>query len=342
MKKYAKYALTLLVSLIATVATTACRPTATGSGDGSNASTAVKKTATLSSPVKFNGDSALACIKRQVSFGPRIPGTPENARCRDYIVGQLTRHGGKNIRVQHGEAEAYTGDRFKIGNVMASFGPDIKKRVLLAAHFDTRPWADSDPDRANRKTPVTGANDGASGVAVLLEMARLFASATPPVGVDMLFVDAEDYGKATGLTSNDESWCLGTQYWAAHCPYAPDSLPRYAILFDMVGGSGAKFHREQFSDHYARNIVDKIWSAAARSGYGEQFVNETGGAVIDDHVFLNNCGIPAIDIIESKNEMTGTFPPTWHTVNDTPANISPSSLEAVGQTVINVIFNEKP
>lgn len=269
-----------------------------------------------------------------------MAGTKENAACREYIVNELTRHGAKNVRVQHGEAEAFNGDRFPIGNVMASFGPDIKDRILLVAHYDTRPWCDSDVNEENRLKPVLGANDGGSGVGVLLEIARNLGETEPNIGVDYLIVDAEDYGQSSGFSAHDSSWCLGTQYWVKHMPYAQDSLPRYAVILDMVGGIDAKFHREYFSEQNARNIVDKVWSVAARSGYESRFVNKNGGSVVDDHLFINEAGIPAIDIIESKNDGTGTFAPTWHTIDDTMENIDPASLEAAGQTVLNLIHNE--
>lgn len=294
----------------------------------------------LNVPAKFNRDSAYAYVRRQVAFGPRVSGTEENRQCRDYIVKTLDRFQAKNVRVQKGNVTAFNGDNFEIGNVMASYGPDVKDRILLVAHYDTRPWCDSDNNEENRLKPVLGANDGASGVGVLLEIARQLAQHQPAIGVDFLFVDAEDYGQSSGFSTHDSSWCLGTQNWIENMPYAPDSLPRYAVLLDMVGGLDAKFHREYYSDQRAKNIVDKVWSIADRSGYESRFVNKNGGAVVDDHLFLNDAGIPAIDIIESKNDATGTFPPTWHTVNDTMENIDPSSLEAAGQTVLNLIYNE--
>lgn len=294
----------------------------------------------LKAPVSFNRDSAYAYVRRQVAMGPRVSGTPGNMKCRDYIVSELNRHGAKNINVQTGEVKAFNGDVLPIGNIMGSYRPELKDRLLLLAHYDTRPWADSDVNEENRMEPVLGANDGASGVAVLLEIGRQLNKAEAPVGVDLLFVDAEDYGQASGFSSHDSTWCLGTQYWIENMPYASDSLPRYAILFDMVGGVGAKFHREFFSDSDARKVVDKVWSVAERSGFGDRFINKSGGSVVDDHIFLNKAGIPAIDIIETKNDETGSFAPTWHTVNDNLDHIDPSSMQAAGQTVLNLIYNE--
>lgn len=302
------------------------------------------KSATVSrqvkSPATFNRDSAYFFIRQQIAFGPRVSGTEGNRLCRDYIVSELKRHGAGNVSVQTGEVTAFTGEKLPIGNIMASYSPDKPDRILLLAHYDTRPWADSDMMEENRIKPVLGANDGASGVAVLLEIARQLNKCKPPVGVDLLFVDAEDYGQASGFSTHDSTWCLGTQYWIENMPYAPDSLPRYAILFDMVGGIDAKFHREYFSDEDASKLVDKVWAMAQNSGFGDRFINQKGGAVVDDHIFLNKAGIPTIDIIESKNASTGTFAPTWHTVNDNLGNIDPSSLHAVGQTVLNLLHNE--
>lgn len=296
----------------------------------------------LNVPAIFNRDSAFSYVRRQVSYGPRVSGTKGNERCRAYLVSELERHGAQDVKVQHGEVTAFNGDRLPIGNIMASYNPESKDRIMLLAHYDTRPWSDSDANEENRLKPVLGANDGASGVAVILEIARQLDKVKAPIGVDILLVDAEDYGQASGFSTHDESWCLGTQYWVKNMPYAQDSLPRYAVLFDMVGGLGAKFHREYFSEQKARNIVDKVWSVAARSGYESRFVNKNGGSVIDDHVFLNEAGIPAIDIIESKNDATGSFAPTWHTANDNLNNIDPASLEAAGQTILNLIYNETP
>lgn len=327
------YAAMLCIAVAATAISCKTSPN-TGHEEKTGAEKSLKK------PVTFNRDSAYAYVRRQIAFGPRVSGTPANLKCRDYIVSELTRHGAQNVSVQTGEVKAFNGDVLPIGNIMGSYRPEIKDRILLLAHYDTRPWADSDVNEENRLQPVLGANDGASGVAVLLEIGRLLNQKEAPVGVDLLFVDAEDYGQASGFSTHDSTWCLGTQYWIENMPYSPDSLPRYAILFDMVGGAGAKFHREFFSDSEARQLVDKVWSVAEQSGFGDRFINKNGGAVVDDHIFLNKAGIPTIDIIETKNDETGSFAPTWHTVNDNLDNIDPSAMQAAGQTVLNLLYNE--
>lgn len=292
--------------------------------------------------VKFDTDSAFEYIDRQVSFGPRVPGTKANDDCAQYLIDELKRHNAENVTTQKAVVTAYNGDKLPITNIMASYRPEMKKRLLLVAHYDTRPWADADYDRSHHSKPVPGANDGASGVGVILELARMMGGAQPPVGVDILFVDAEDYGQSEGFSNHDDTWALGTQYWVRNMPYHPDSLPDYGILLDMVGGIDAKFHREYFSDQLARDVVDKVWSMANASGFGERFVNMEGGAVIDDHVFINRAGIPTIDIIESNNVVTHSFNPTWHTMDDDMQHIDLQALKAVGQTMANLIYSEKP
>lgn len=334
MNRIGKATFIIVAALLITVG---CRTA--GSKDSNESNPAEKNK--IKETAIFDSDSAYAYIARQVTMGPRVPGTQANAECARFIVSELTRHGADTVTQQRASVTAFNGDVLPINNIMGRFNSKAPSRLLLLAHYDTRPWADSDPDQANHLTPVPGANDGASGVSVLLEIARQIAMTQPAVGVDLLFVDAEDYGQESGFSNHDETWALGTQYWIEHMPYDPDALPRYAILLDMVGGIDAKFHREYFSNNNARNIVDKVWGIAARSGYGSRFVNLDGGAVVDDHVYINRAGIPAIDIIESKNDVTKTFSPTWHTVNDNLDNIDRSSLKAAGQTVLNVIYSEK-
>lgn len=280
-------------------------------------------------------------VRSQVNLGPRVPGSEASRRCVEYMSSELARHGADTVLLQRGSMPAWDGKTLPLTNVMGRFNLSAPDRILLVAHFDSRPWADNDPTEEYRSRPVPGANDGASGVGVLLETARLLGTTPAKIGVDILFVDAEDYGQSSGFSHHDESWCLGTQYWTSHMPYAPDALPRYAILLDMVGGIDARFHREYYSRTSAPDIVDKVWNIAAHSGYGERFVNQDGGAIIDDHLFLNKAGIPSIDIIESMNAETRSFPSTWHTMADDMDSIDPMSLKAVGQTVANVIYSEQ-
>ncbi|MDE6310482.1 MAG: M28 family peptidase [Muribaculaceae bacterium] len=290
----------------------------------------------------FSADSAYAHIERQVSFGPRVPGSEGHKACREYIIETLRKYAADTIIVQDAEVEAFNGTVLPITNILAGFNPEVKRRVLLVAHWDTRPWADLENSRELRDQPIPGANDGGSGVGVLLEIARNFQLRDPEVGVDLLFVDAEDYGNTEGFADNTDTWCLGTQYWVKHMPYPKDApKPVYGILLDMVGGKNARFHKEMFSNQNAPNLTNRIWAEAARLGYDNIFISSPGGAVTDDHIFLSRAGIPTTDIIETLNETTGTFPPTWHTHSDNLENIDKKSLEAVGRTVLNVIYKEE-
>lgn len=219
-------------------------------------------------------------------------------------------------------------------NVMGRFNLPSPTRILLLAHWDSRPWADEDPDPANHTKPIDGANDGASGVGILLELARLMGQQAPQVGVDILLVDAED----SGTSGNDDSWALGTQYWVEHMPFRPT----YAVLLDMVGGRGATFPRELFSDVNARVLNDRIWRIAGELGLGSVFINRQGGAVNDDHLPLLRAGIPAVDIIETNHPATGSFNPTWHTLQDNIDNIDAATIGHVGQVVTALIYREKP
>lgn len=305
----------------------------------SNATDSAKNSAIGS----FSPDSAYSYIENQVAFGPRVPGSEGHDKCRDYIVESLNRFGADTVIVQEAEVEAFNGDKLPIANIVARYKSNNAKRILLVAHYDTRPWADMESKSEERSKPIPGANDGASGVGVLLEIARNLALKQPSVGVDLLFVDAEDYGNNDGFATRSDSWCLGSQYWTENMvPYTDGNLPVYGILLDMVGGRNARFHYEAFATKQAKTPTIKVWSEAEQLGYGDRFIRTVGGAVTDDHIFLTRAGIPTTDIIELNNEETSTFPPTWHTLNDDMSNIDRSTLKAVGETVLNVVYKEKP
>ena len=291
--------------------------------------------------IEFDADSAYRNIKAQVDCGPRVPGSEGHARCAQYLVDELKRYGVDTVIEQKTIVAAFNGDKLPINNIMGQINRNVEVRVLLLAHWDTRPWADQEERKEDRTKPILGANDGGSGVGVLLEVARCLNIEKPSIGVDILFVDAEDYGKMDGWGNNDVTWCLGSQYWSKNLPYESGKRPIYGILLDMVGGHDAKFHREYSSQQMARNIVNKVWTMAAASGYGDTFVNELGGSIVDDHLFVNNAGIPCIDIIESLNPATNSFNPTWHTLDDNMKNIDRKPLKAVGQTLLNLIYQEK-
>lgn len=290
---------------------------------------------------EFNCDSAYAFVDRQVAFGPRVPGSEGHKICGDYLISKLASYNPDTIMVQEATVTAFNGDRLPVRNILARFNSLALNKILLVAHWDTRPWADNDPKVENRQTPVPGANDGGSGVGVLLEIARNLAIKAPECGVDILLTDAEDYGGGKGFADYDDSWCLGTQYFVKHSPYSTVDRPSFGILLDMVGGHNARFHREFFSNRDARPVTAKVWAEAQALGYEDTFINKEGTSVIDDHVFLNRAGIPTTDIIESMNVTTGSFPATWHTVDDNMQHISRHTLDKVGKTVLNIVYKEK-
>lgn len=288
----------------------------------------------------FNADSAYKYIAEQVAFGPRVTGTEPHKAAAEYLIDKL---GGfaDTLTVQNGIVQNYKGEKLPITNIIAGFRPDMPRRIVLAAHWDTRPWADQSQGSDDRQKPVPGANDGGSGVGVLLEIARQLSQKPANVGVDIILFDAEDCGKSDGFDSAEETWCLGSQYWAEHMPYTAKNLPVYGILLDMVGGKDARFYYDLFSTQNASTPCVKIWSEAEALGHGAVFPRSVGGVITDDHIFMTRAGIPTADIIELHNEETGTFPSYWHTVHDTMDNISKTTLQAVGDVVLNVVYKEK-
>lgn len=291
---------------------------------------------------QFNADSAYRHVEAQVAFGPRVPGTEAHRRCADYLEQTLKRYGAQVTR-QETQVTRYDGKSLDITNLVGSYNPDKAARILLMAHWDSRPWADADPDEANHHTPIPGANDGASGVGVLLEAARLLGQQQPAVGVDILFFDAEDAGTPRWEEASDENdahtWCLGSQYWAS-TPHKEGYMARFGILLDMVGGQNATFYKEGYSMTYAAPVVTKVWSRAAALGYASYFVDREGGYITDDHLPVNEIlGIPSIDIVPTDTE-NGGFCPQWHTLQDDLPLIDTQTLKAVGQTVTAVVYLE--
>lgn len=283
---------------------------------------------------EFSADSAYSYVRRQTEFGPRVPNTSAHRQCGDWLESELRRHGAA-VKVQPMKLTAFDGTVLKARNIMGSYNPEAGGRLLLMAHWDTRPWADNDPDKANHTKAPDGANDGASGVGVLLEIARTLAGNAPQRGVDILFIDAEDWG-----THNDDtSWALGAEYFVRN-PITPGYRPAEAVLVDMVGGRGSQFFREYQSQANAPRLTDAVWSMAVASGFGNYFINRTGGAVTDDHVKFLQAGIPAIDIIAFDPTSPTGFPSTWHTMQDNLDNIDPQVLAAVGQTLLNYIYRQ--
>lgn len=291
---------------------------------------------------EFIADTAYESVRAQLAFGPRVPNTPAHAKCADYLVAGLKRY-TNNVTVQKGTVAAWDKTPLKFKNIIASWKPETANRIFLCAHWDSRPYADHDPDPKNRKKPVDAANDGASGVGVLMEVARQLSLNAPPVGVDIILFDVEDYGPPQDefLGNSEEFWGQGSQYWAAN-PHVPGYKARYGILLDMVGAKGATFLMEGISMDYAADIVKLVWSAGNRSGYSSYFLYEQGAYITDDHVPINKVmQIPCIDLIHlDRNSPTG-FYPYWHTTGDTFDKIDKNTLKAVGQTLLTVIFEEK-
>ena len=299
----------------------------------------------------FSADSAYQFCQQQCDFGPRTMNSKAHDDCEQWIVQKFQSY-GMTVIPQKTVLQGYDGKPLRSTNIIASYKPELSSRILLCAHWDSRPWADNDPDEANWHKPVMAANDGASGVAVMLEIARLLSSLEfrtdsvefASVGIDFICFDAEDYGYPQWETGIDpgNTFALGAQYWSAN-PHKQGYTARYGILLDMVGGQGAQFHQEVMSKHYAGSVVDKVWRAASVVGYSSFFPMKEGIGITDDHIPVNTVAkIPCIDIIPYYPFCEqSSFGPTWHTVNDDMAHIDKNTLQAVGQTVIQVLFSEK-
>ena len=296
----------------------------------------------------FNADSAYAFTKAQCDFGPRDMNSRGHDLCGEWIVSKFKEYSCK-VTTQTATLAGYDGTKLRSRNIMASINPEATTRILLCAHWDSRPWADNDPDSANWRKPILAANDAASGVAVMLELARIIGKSkdekafNKQLGIDFVCFDAEDWGTPqwADVADNADSWALGAQYWSKNLPQGYEA--RYGILLDMVGGVGAKFYREGMSMQYAPEIVKKVWRAAREVGFGSYFPKEDGGVITDDHVPVNQFAkIPTIDIIPYYADcQQSSFGPTWHTLADNMENIDKNTLKAVGKTLLQVLFTEK-
>ncbi|MCC9136359.1 M28 family peptidase [Pontibacter silvestris] len=298
-----------------------------------------EEAATVTAPT-FNADSAYKYVEKQVAFGPRVPNSQAHAATGDWIISKLREYGAE-VTVQDFQVRAFDGKMLNLRNIIASYNPGTASRVMLAAHWDTRPWADKDEN--NPDQPIDGANDGASGVGVLLEIARTMheAAQKPGVGVDLFFFDGEDYGQPDNskFPSQNDTWCLGSQYWAKN-KHVPNYRAQYGILLDMIGAENVRFAREGTSMQYAKNVVDKVWRAGNNIGYSDYFKYTKSPGITDDHYYINEmANIPMIDII-GYSEGNDYFGPYHHRHSDNMDIISRNSLKAVGQTVLHVVYNE--
>lgn len=290
----------------------------------------------------FNADSAYIYLQEQCDFGPRTMNSTAHDKCEKWIIQKFEQYGCK-VTTQKATLNGYDGTPLRSTNIIASYNPEATTRIMFCAHWDCRPWADNDPDSTNWHKPIIAANDAASGVGVMIELARILKGSSLELGVDFICFDAEDYGTPQWFEGEDpgDTWALGAQYFANNLPegYAP----RYGILLDMVGGVGAKFYREGMSMQYAPAIVKKVWNAARQVGYGSYFPKDDGGMITDDHIPVNQtANIPCIDVIPYYPDCAqSSFGPTWHTIADNMDNIDKNTLKAVGQTMVQVLFTEK-
>lgn len=289
--------------------------------------------------IEFSADSAYRYIAEQVAFGPRIPDSKAHEDCGNYLVNKMKSFGAE-VQEQKADIRAWDGKTLPMRNIIASFQPENAQRILLFAHWDCRPWSDMEETKNLQMKAVLGANDGASGVGVLMEVARQLGKAqTLPVGVDIIFFDLEDYGVPDWEKDEKDSWCLGSQYWAKH-PHKAGYTANYGILLDMVGTRNACFMWEYISKRYAPDVVQKVWNKAQELGYGQFFIQADGGILTDDHLYINTlAGIPSIDIIDFDNDRGGFFE-GWHTQHDDMSNIDKLTLQAVGNTLMHIIYSE--
>jgi Zn-dependent M28 family amino/carboxypeptidase len=273
----------------------------------------------------FSGHRAFEHLTRQTDLGPRNPGSAGWQSFQGMLAGYLDSIGVEYETQEFDYYDYMTGDTIRMVNWVAYLNKSNSKRIMVCAHYDCRPWADSDPDSAVHDLPILGANDGASGVAVLMHLAETMVTSPPAIGVDLVFFDGEDYGPRGRI----DQYLLGSAHFAHLCE---DDHYDFALLLDMVGDKDLQIYRETFSDKYAREINDKVWNAAARLGM-TQFIDSVRHEIMDDHLSLIPAGIPTADIIDFDY-------PYWHTLADTPDKCDPASLEAVGKVVLEVIYGE--
>ncbi len=289
----------------------------------------------------FNADSAYYFTEKQVAFGPRVPNTKAHEMCSEYLVSVLQKY-CKDVKVQSFQAKAWDGTLLKGKNIIAAFNPESNNRIFFSSHWDSRPYADYDADEKNHRKAILGANDGAAGVGILIEIARLFNQTHPNIGVDLILFDLEDYGEPKGsVDKGEDNWCLGSQYWANN-PHKPGYFAKYGILLDMVAAKNAVFTMENTSMYYAPDIMKMVWDIANSLGYSHYFSSEQTGGLIDDHLYINKIAkIPTIDIVHHDPTTASKFFPYWHTIKDDMSNIDKSTLMVVGNTLLTVAYGEE-
>ncbi len=288
-------------------------------------------------PTHFDADSAYAYIATQVRFGPRVPNTAAHIKCSDWLA-KMLRKWADTVYVQKFDATSYKKEIWKATNLIGSFNPQSIKRMVLCAHWDTRPQADQDPN--DKTTPADGANDGASGVGVLLEIARQLHALKPEMGIDIIFFDVEDGGSNSASNESQDSWCLGSQYWAKH-PHKKDYFAKQGILLDMVGAKNAQFAREEMSVKFDIDLLNYVWGTAKSIGFGSYFIDFDKPGITDDHVYMSYYGnVPTIDIIDYDSKTESGFGKYWHTHDDNMSIIDVKTLNAVGRTVLQTVRNK--
>jgi len=302
---------------------------------------------------KFNRDSAYDFVQKQVDFGPRIPETEEHAACSEWLKESFESFGWQ-VQFQEAEIAGFDENRLNIRNIIATINPEKEERILLCAHWDTRRVADQDPDTTRRGEPALGADDGASGVGVLLEIARVISESPIDMGVEIVLFDAEDQGESGSPRPANQTWCLGAQHWSRN-PHAMTVSPRFGVLLDMVGAVGAQFPQEGVSVDRAFGIVSMVWDRALRLRYDNFFVKKGDDDIVDDHLFVNDIArIPTIDIINrplrldangqpitnNAGRLQRRFPKHWHTHNDNMSVIDRHTLGAVGEVLLHVLYRE--
>ena len=284
----------------------------------------------------FDGQKAFRYLEAQVAMGPRYFGSPGHKALQDTLATFLGAR-AQELKIHETSMDhPYSGGTLDIVNFLARFNTHQTQRILILAHYDTRAFADQDPVEANRNLPILGANDGASGVAILMVLADMLATDAPDIGVDLLFVDAEDVGRSGDLAN----FALGSKMFVKDMNRLFGGVrPRYAVLLDMVGDKELSLPIEQYSWRGAQQLVRRVWDIAAELGYS-QFKFEHGPEIYDDHLPFMEAGIPAIDIIDfDYPDRSNKY---WHTLEDTADKCSPESLEAVGTVVAALIYGERP